>query len=59
VDVSSGLSSNFPPLIIQLTSNSGCDYLIQQKSGAAKLFHEAVAKGATERDALYSTIAPT
>ena len=40
-------------MIIQLTSNSGCDYLIQQNL-AAKLFQEAVAKGATDRDALYN-----
>jgi hypothetical protein len=41
-----------------LTSNSGCEYLIQQNL-AATLFHEAVAKGATARDTLYNTRAPT
>jgi len=46
-------------VIIQLTSNSGCEYLIQQKSGAAKLFHEAGAKGATDRVTLDNTMAPT
>jgi hypothetical protein len=57
VDVISGLSSNFPPLTFSGTSNSGCDYLIQQNL-AAKLFQEAVAKGATARDTLYDTMAP-
>lgn len=50
---------NSPETASQLVKEATASYDKREYALAAKLFQEAVAKGATARDTLYSTMAPT
>jgi hypothetical protein len=50
---------NSPKTASQLVKEATASYDKREYALAAKLFQEAVAKGATDRVTLYNTIAPT
>ena len=50
---------NSPKTASQLVKEATASYDKREYALAAKLFQEAVAKGATDRDTLYNTMAPT
>ena len=52
-------SGNSPKTASQLVKEATAFYDKREYALAAKLFQEAVAKGATDRDTIYNTMAPT
>jgi hypothetical protein len=53
------IQENSPKTASQLVKEATASYDKREYALAAKLFQEAVAKGATARDSLYNTMAPT